>query len=159
SLREKIHLIFVGCEAPDSDADRSYARRLRLEAACYGLEQQVTWAGYQSDPGLCYSSIDVLVHPALAEAMGMVILEAIASGIPVIAARTGGIPEIIEDGVNGLLVTVGMEGALSRCLELFLTDEEVRKRLQDGVRRGLDNRFSMETFSSKIRDALNQFCP
>ncbi len=99
------------------------------------------------------------MHPALAEAMGIAILEALDRGIPVIAARTGGIPEVVRDGFNGLLVSMEDEDALCRALTLFVKKRRLRERLQAGARCGLDRRFSMETFSSGIRTVIGQLCP
>ncbi len=158
-VRNRIRILFVGAEAPGCDSDIHYARKLRAEASQHGLEKQILWAGYQSDPGPCYASMDVLVHPALAEAMGIAILEALDRGIPVIAARTGGIPEVVRDGFNGLLVSMEDENALCRALTLFVKKRRLRERLQAGARCGLDRRFSMESFSSGIRTVIGQLCP
>ena len=68
-LREKLRLIVVGAPAPGCEPDSRYAAALRREAARLGLDSQIYWAGYQTDPGGFYETMDVLVHPALAEAM------------------------------------------------------------------------------------------
>jgi glycosyltransferase involved in cell wall biosynthesis len=158
-LREKLRLIVVGAPAPGCEQDSRYADRLRSDAARFGLDGQIVWCGYQADPGMFYESMDVLVHPALAEAMCIVILEALSRGIPVIAARTGGIPEVVEDGVNGLLVTLEDSNALRRALKFFLERPEVRERLRGGACRNLDRRFSMEVFSSSTLAAIEELCP
>jgi glycosyltransferase involved in cell wall biosynthesis len=158
-LRERVQLLIVGSPAPDCEPDRHYAELLRDEVVQLGLDQQILWAGYQSDPFAYYASMDVLVHPALAEAMCIVILEALDSGVPVIASRTGGIAEVVQNGFNGLLVYVEDENALSQALASFITDRSMRDRLREGARRGLDPRFSMETFSSGIRAVVNEVCP
>jgi glycosyltransferase involved in cell wall biosynthesis len=158
-LRDKIRLLVVGSEAPGCESDHHYAELLRTEAAERHLEGRIVWAGYQSDPSRCYASMDLLVHPAADEALGIVVLEALDRGIPVIAARAGGIPEVIRDGFNGLLVPANDEFALGHALELFLQNRGVREQLQHGARCGIDRRFSIETFSSKIRTTINQICP
>ena len=158
-VRNKLRILFVGSEAPGCESDLQYARKLQTEASRQGLEQQIIWAGFQPDPGPCYASMDVLVHPALAEAIGIAILEALDRGIPVIAARTGGIPEVVRDGFNGLLVSMQDEDALCQALALFVKKRRLRERLQAGARCGLDRRFSMETFSSAIRTVIGQLCP
>jgi glycosyltransferase involved in cell wall biosynthesis len=104
--------------------------------------------------------MDLLVHPALPpEALSLVILEALDSGVPVVAARTGGIPEMVRDGFNGLLVPPGDEEALRDALQHILESEATRKRLQAGARAGLDSRFLPERFSVSIRNVVGQFCP
>jgi glycosyltransferase involved in cell wall biosynthesis len=153
-LRCKVQVLIVGSSAPRCPSDVQYAERLRLEAVRLGIHDQILWAGYQAEMGAYYASMDVLVHPALAEAMCIVILEALDRGIPIIAARTGGIPEVVQDGLNGLLIPVADENALAAALELFFENSDVRERLRTGAGRRLDDRFSIETFSSKIRAAI-----
>jgi glycosyltransferase involved in cell wall biosynthesis len=157
-LREKVRLLIIGSAAPGCEPDRLYAERLRADAARYGIEGRIVWAGHQADPASSYASMDVLVHPALSEAMGLVILEALASGIPVIASRTGGTPEAVRDGLNGLLISIENESELSMSLALFLSSGEVRERLKAGASQGLDSRFSMETFASSVRAAIRPLC-
>jgi len=158
-LRNRIQILVVGSEAPGCDSDLHYARNLRSEASRLGLDGQIMWAGYQPETGPYYALMDVLVHPALAEAMCIVILEALDRGVPVIATRTGGIPEVVRDGFNGLLVSAEDTNALGHVLALFFEKRELRERLQAGARFTLDRRFSMETFSSRIRTTIGQLCP
>ena len=158
-LRERIQLLVVGEAAPGCASDLQYRRFLSNEAARLGLQDQIVWTGHQTELASHYASMDVMVHPALTEAMCIAILEALHSGIPVIAARTGGNPEVIQDGVNGLLVSVQDRNALAQALTLFLTNDEVRDRLRTGARQGVDQRFSMEVFSSRIRATIEELCP
>lgn len=157
-IRKDIQVLVVGSEEPGCLPDVRYAQFLKTEATRLGLEKQVLWAGFQSDPWPYFASMDVLVHPSIAEAMCLVILEALQCGIPVIAAGTGGTPEVIQDGFNGLLVPPEDEAALSQALALFVQDNDVRQRLLAGARCGLDQRFSVGTFSSRIRDAIGLAC-
>lgn len=157
-LRDPIRLLIVGSEAPGCEPDLRYAERLKADSVRYGLSSQIVWAGFQPHPEACYASMDVLVHPASSEALCLVILEALDRGIPVIAFRTGGIAEVIQDGFNGLLVSREDDCELSRSLALFLESGEVRERLRAGASSGLDRRFSLETFSPEIRTAINQVC-
>ena len=158
-LRPRVRVLVVGAEAPGCESDAQYARRLRDDANRYGLERQIDWAGYQPDPRPYYDLMDVLVQPSLAEAMCLAILEALDRGVPVIAARTGGIPEVVHDGVNGLLVSLEDKTALSRALTVFFKERKLREHLRNGARRGLDGRFSMENFVSRVRSTIEQLCP
>ena len=158
-MRQRIHILVVGSEAPGCDSDLRYLRTLQSEAKRQGMEEQILWAGYQDDPGPSYARMDVLVHSALSEAMCIAILEALDRGIPVIASRTGGTPEVVRDGFNGILVTPNDTAALARALELFISRRRLRERLQAGARCSLDRRFSIETFSSRIRTFIGQLCP
>ena len=159
SLRERIQLLVVGAAAPGCAADLQYVRFLNNEAARLGLQDQIVWTGHQTELASHFAAMDVMIHPALSEAMCIAILEALDSGTPVIAARTGGIPEIVQDGVNGLLVSVQDQKALAEALTLFLSSDQIRDRLRSGARQGVDQRFSMEVFSSRIRATIGEVCP
>lgn len=159
-IRDKVQLLIVGAEAPKCLPDFVYSQSLRAEAARLGIENQITWTGHLADARPCYALMDLLVHPALPpEALSLVILEALDSGVPVVAARTGGIPEMVRDGFNGLLVPPGDEEALRDALQRILESEATRKSLQAGARAGLDSRFLPERFSFSIRNVVGQFCP
>jgi glycosyltransferase involved in cell wall biosynthesis len=158
-LRGRILLVIVGSEAPDCPSDLQYRQQLRADSLREGLEHQIVWTGYLPDPSPWYSSMDILVQPSTDEALGITVLEALDRGIPVIASRTGGIPEIVRDGVNGLLVAPGDVLALRHALEFFLQDSNLRMRLVGGAGLGVDRRFSIDTYSSKIRVLIGQTCP
>jgi glycosyltransferase involved in cell wall biosynthesis len=68
------------------------------------------------------ASADVLVLPSLYEELGTVLVEALHAGVPTVASRTGGIPEVVQDGVTGLLVEPGDPGALARAIDTVLGD-------------------------------------
>jgi len=151
-LQKKIRLVIVGAPAPGNAADLGYLSRAKELAARLNLQTQILWAGYQTDPTLFYASMDVLVQPSSAQAgegMPMVIMEALREGIPVIASRTGGIPEVIRDGSNGVLVTPSDDRALTHALQSFLEDPVLRARLQVGSRDSLSERFSLANFQSQ----------
>jgi glycosyltransferase involved in cell wall biosynthesis len=84
-------------------------------------------------PGF-WASVDVAVVPSLYEPFGLVALEALACGVPVIAAAAGGLKEIVVDGDCGLLVPPGHTAALVRALRELLTNEPLRRRLAAGAR-------------------------
>ena len=82
-----------------------------------------------------YAAADVFVLPSICqEAFGLVILEAFAAGIPVIGARSGGVPELVEDGRTGLLVDQGDVDGLHRAMRRLLIDHELRGRLGTAAR-------------------------
>jgi glycosyltransferase involved in cell wall biosynthesis len=74
----------------------------------------------------CYTAADVMVWPAINEAYGMALLEAQAAGLPVVAGRTGGVPDIVRDGVTGLLTPIGDEAAFAEAVASLLTDKARR---------------------------------
>jgi glycosyltransferase involved in cell wall biosynthesis len=103
-------------------------------------------------PGF-WSSLDVALVPSLSEAFGLVALEALACGTPVIATAAGGLKEIIIDGECGLLVPPGDAAALASALRTLLTDESLRVRLRAGARLRAQN-FSLQRRSREFLGLL-----
>lgn len=93
-----------------------------------------------------YSQCQVLVLPSLTEGQPLVILEAFACGIPVVATRAGGIPDIVEDGVNGLLVNPGAAEELAKALEDLAQDCELRQRISAANRLLYASRFTVQHY-------------
>src|SRR5262249_14157539 len=88
-------LVLIG-DGPDCGALVARARAL-------GIAHRVIFTGYQAAPGPWYRLADVVLMPARWEALGMVAVEAMAAARPVVASRVGGLPEVIVDGITGLL--------------------------------------------------------
>lgn len=109
-----------------------------------GLEKNVKFLGRQDNPYKYLSRSFALVHPVLWEGLGIVLLEAMTCKIPIITTHCpGGIPEIIEDRINGLLVSPANPEALANAMILLLKDEELRRKLQyEGYKR-------VQSFSAK----------
>jgi 2-deoxystreptamine N-acetyl-D-glucosaminyltransferase/2-deoxystreptamine glucosyltransferase len=80
------------------------------------------------------AALDVLVLPSAYEEMGSVLVEAMAAGLPVVASAVGGIPEVVQDGVTGLLVPPGDADALAAALDRLVADPALRARLAAGAR-------------------------
>lgn len=159
--KARVRVVFVGAPSPDNSEDLAYHQRLKECVTQFGLEARAEWAGYQTAVHPFYRAMDVLIQPSLAdsgESMPMSVLEALQHGVPVIASWTGGIPEIISHGANGLLVPPGDEVALARTLERFLQDASLRARLGAGARSSVDDRFSLENFKSRIRGLIWKLC-
>jgi glycosyltransferase involved in cell wall biosynthesis len=152
-------IILLGVPREDSMEDAAYARSLRSSAQLLGLEADVEWTGYQTDPNPYYAMIDVLVMPSTAsEGLPLAALEALQWGIPVVASPIGGIPEVISHGVNGLIVPPLDDQALAEALEQILTDPALRSRLQLGARATIGSRFSVATFAASIREIVLRLC-
>lgn len=107
-------------------------------ARAAGVADRVRWAGYRSDVENVLAGCDVFVHPSLDDAFPTVLLEAMAAGLPVVASRVGGIPEIVEHGVTGILVPPGDAAALTHAVGATLADPERRSHMGAEARRRSD---------------------
>ena len=87
-----------------------------------GVGERVAFLGWQEDPQAVIRALDILVCPSRHEPFGNVIAEGMACGKPVVSTRTNGGLELIEDGVNGLLVPVDKDCAMADALDLLITD-------------------------------------
>jgi glycogen synthase len=127
-MRSAAHLVIVG--------DGPEAARVRRLAAESPAAERITARGFvehRAVPALL-ASLDVLVLPSAYEEMGSVLVEAMASGLPVVASAVGGIPEVVRDGETGLLVPPGDVAALTAALDRLAADPELRSRLATGAR-------------------------
>lgn len=116
----------------------------RMLSASLGLEGRVHFLGFRRDlPDLMVAS-DVVVLPSLAEAFGLVVAESLYLGVPVVTSSAGGLPEIVQDGVDGLLVPPGDADALAGALVQVLGNDDLRKRLAGAGRERIASRFSFE---------------
>ena len=95
-----------------------------------GLSEKVDFVGFQSNPYRYMSRCSVFAFPSLSEGFGMVLVEAMACGLPVVSADcVAGPSEVLQNGRCGILVPVGDEGALAQAIVTLLTDTDLRNRL------------------------------
>ncbi|MDL0128081.1 glycosyltransferase family 4 protein [Halobacterium salinarum] len=120
-----------------------------------GLAEDAFLTGFRDDVPRVLAASDVLVLPSFREGTPRVITEAMASGLPVVATDIAGIPEQVEDGENGYLVSTGDSGALAERLEELLADGELRERM--GAR-GLERaeQFSVEAMVEELGEVYQE---
>lgn len=132
SVVHPVYLAIIGGE-PDADADQMTAEMMRLQQLCDDLAmgQTVVFLGKRAQDTLpyYYSAAEVLVMPSFYESFGMVALEAMACGTPVIASQVGGLAFLVRDGETGYTVPEGDPAALCDKLTLLLGDHELRERM------------------------------
>ena len=132
-----IHLSIVG-DGPLGEPLRQRAREL-------GIDRRTSFLGLRDDVANLLRETDVFVHPAVwAEAFGLTIAEAMASGCAVVATRIGGIPELVVDGESGLLVPAGNDVALAAALARLQHDEALRAGLGAAARRRAEQCFGLD---------------
>jgi glycosyltransferase involved in cell wall biosynthesis len=116
---------------------------LAERARSLGLGEAVCFAGFRTDLPRLLPCLDVLAHPAWMEGLGIALLEAAACGVPIVASRAGGMPEAVEDGVNGYLIAPGDRPALAERLDRLLGDPALARRMGDAGRRRVEERFAV----------------
>ncbi|HEV8338512.1 MAG TPA: glycosyltransferase [bacterium] len=119
-------------------------RALRAQSAALGLDEAVIFAGFRDDVDRVMASLDLVVVPSLWEGFGLVLLEAMRAGRAVVATAVSAIPEVLVDGVTGLLVSPGDEAALAAAMASLLRDPPRRAAMGAAGRARLHAAFSVE---------------
>ena len=109
-----------------------------------GLEKHVLLAGFRPDVLSLHKAFDVFVMSSVSEGLGTSILDAMASGRPVVATTAGGIPEVVQDGKTGILVPPRDHEAMADAIVRLLRDPPLRKRMGDAGLSLANARFSAE---------------
>src|SRR5659263_71904 len=133
----------VGSDTNLAPGGESYKKYL-LKILDNKFHKNVTFVGYVDDVELknYYKICDIFVAPSIYESFGLIFLEAMAWEKPVIGCNVGGIPEIVEDGKDGILIQPDDENALSRAIVKLLTDEELRIRMGENGRKKVEDKFT-----------------
>ena len=140
-------LVFVG-DGPERSAVEQRVRASGLD--------RVRFLGAVSDARTLYDGFDVVISASDAEGLPNVVLEAAAAGRPIVATAAGGTPEIVIDGVTGLLVPVGDTEGLGRGLGLLLHDRDLALRLGVAGRAHAAGAFSVERFVAETADLYEE---
>jgi phenylacetate-CoA ligase len=138
--------------APDGVGD--YGDYLHRQVNRLGLGQSVIFTGFvpHGDMPDLYCALDVFVHPCVEEPFGLVVVEAMASSLPVVAVRGGGIPEIIRDGIDGLLVSAHNPAAFAQAVVRLLADPPTAQHLARSGRRRVHDAFAPEVQGRSMFD-------
>lgn len=116
---------------------------LKRQVRSRGLDHSVRFAGFRDDLERLLPALDLVVHPALMEGLGVALLQASACAVPVVAARAGGIPEVVRDGENGRLVAPADATGLARAMLELLGDRDLARRMGARGRELVQDQFSI----------------
>jgi glycosyltransferase involved in cell wall biosynthesis len=117
---------------------------LEARAAALGVSSAFVLAGQVDDLPGWFHDVDVLAMPSTDEGLGTSVLDGMCVGLPVVASRAGGIPEMVRDGTEGLLVPAGDAEVLADALARVLGDADLRRRLGEAARRRVDDAFLVD---------------
>jgi glycosyltransferase involved in cell wall biosynthesis len=144
----RVRLAFVG-EGPQREEIEAAAR-------AQGVADRVLMLGYRPVPPVL-EALDILVSPSHTEGISNAILEAMAAGAPIVATRVGGTPEIVTDGVSGLLVPSRNPAAMADALARVIDEPGLRDRLVAAGRTRIDEAFSFEA-RMRVEEAFYERC-
>jgi glycosyltransferase involved in cell wall biosynthesis len=142
------------------ERDPAFVERLRRRMVDSGIDGRVRFSGTEAETELArsYAAADVLVLPSRAETYGIVVTEALARGLPVVAAEVGGVPEALGRGVDGtrpgLLVRPGDPAALRDALRAWLEDAGLRRRLRVAARERRASLANWSTTTAAVAEVL-----
>lgn len=130
-----------------------YQQELFALAQELGLKERVTFTGYTDATAYTFAAADVVAHTSiLPEPFGRVIVEAMGAARPVIAARAGGVPEIVEDKITGLLTPPGDVDALAAALRQLLSDSALRHRMGEAGRARAEREYSVSRMAERFTE-------
>ncbi len=138
----------------------AYERRIKERVRELGLEEHVTFTGFVSDVASIYRDCDLAIHAATAgEPFGLVLVEAMAYGVPLIASDGGACPEIVEPGVSGILVPPGDAEKLAAEIVRVLSDHELARRLAEGGFARVSERFDIAREAREVLEVYESLLP
>lgn len=129
---------------------------LEAETAALGIESQVRFLGWQPDAAMWMNAFDIFLLPSLWEGFGLVLLEAMAACLPIIASRVSAIPEVIVDGETGILVESQAVEALREALATMLADAPLRRHMGLLGRDRLETVFSVAAMTDQTIRVYNE---
>jgi len=129
---------------------------LETQARDLGISEDVVFAGYREDTDDLLRAMDIFVLPSLSEGIPMALLEAMAASRVVIASRVGGIPEVIDDGVEGFLVEPrDVNGLTETCLRL-IQSPVMAKEMGEKARKRVERDFSAEEMAHRVASLYHE---
>ncbi|HET8836138.1 MAG TPA: glycosyltransferase [Gemmatimonadales bacterium] len=129
---------------------------LEAQAARLGVAHAVRFAGYQEDVVSAYAAMDVFVLPSRDEGFGLVFLEAMAVGVPVVGTRVIGSEDAVEDGVTGLLVPYADPAALAAAVRGILASPDLAGRLRDTAAERVRRVYSREQCAARVEELYRE---
>ena len=148
-----LHVLLVG---KDLETDGEFQRALERERDTRGVSDRVVFAGYRPDKDAVLADLDVFVLPSWVEGLPMVVLEAMAHGLPVVATPVGGTPEAVVDGETGLLVPPRDPERLADAISTLVRDRELARRLGEAGRARVAERFSAERMVTRVLEVYDE---
>jgi len=152
NLGKDVLFLIVG----NLDLDRKYSQKVMEYAKSKGVNAKFTGFVPYEDLKALYSTCDIFVLPSFEEGQGVVLLEAMASGKPLIGSKVGGIPMQIRDGWNGFLVKPGNEKVLAEKIKYLVENEEERIKMGKNSRKLAKEEFDWEKIAERYLEVYEE---
>ena len=130
---------------------------LEAQAQKLGVGDRVVFAGHRNDVPACMRAMNVVVHPSLSEAFSQVVIEAMASGTPLVSTDVGGAREVIEDSETGLLIPPADVAAIVAAVLRVHDDEVLGRRLSEAARESVTRRFTVDRMVRRQLDCYRRW--
>ena len=144
----QMKLVIVG-DGPERCALEQQVKTRQIESA-------VVFTGFQTDPESWFPAFDIFALPSLTEGTPLALLESMAAGVPVIASAVGGVPKIVTDGENGLLVPPGAPSAIKEKIQCLHADKMLSLRLGKAGKETIQTKFSISDWCLQIENCYNE---
>jgi glycosyltransferase involved in cell wall biosynthesis len=148
TMAPDMHLVLAGSVV--FEHERDYFNRVRAAASVPAIASHVHFVGEIEDVSALLQAADLLVLNSKQEPFGLVLVEAMSSGTPVLAARVGGVPEIVNDSLNGWLVERGDTAALAAKLVELVQRPDLLRRIAITARCETCQQFSLQRFQHRL---------
>ena len=128
----------------------SLRNELEMQCKNANILERIVFTGWREDIPELLSTIEILALPSLNEAVGRILIEAGASGVPVVASNVGGVPQIVNNNQTGILVPPKDPYAMAQAIVSLLKDKEKRKKMGQAAQKWVDIKFSTHTMFKQI---------
>ena len=142
-IKQRIQFLVVG---GPSYGEEEYYRQIVNLAKKIINNQSIVLTGFRSDMAKMVKAMDVLAFPSREESLGNIVLESMAMGVPVVACRSGGVPDIVLDGETGFLVPPRDVESLAEKLMQYIQNAELRERHGIASRKRIQTEFNFKTY-------------
>jgi glycosyltransferase involved in cell wall biosynthesis len=149
---KEVHVLIVGEESRGDT--RHYPQFLQKLVQELDIEKYVHFRPFTEHTEEAFAALDIFVMASRSETYGMVTVEAMASGLPVIGTNTGGTPELLDCGASGILMPPADEYALADALEKLVTNQELRQQLAQSARQRAIARYDYRVQCDQLDELL-----
>jgi len=147
-ISPQIKLILVGGGEEEGNLKKSAIKK--------GVKNDVIFLGQRSDVNQILKAFDIFVFPSLTEGLPLVVIEAMATGLPIVASHVGGIPELVVNGETGFLVSPASKEEIKEAIIKLLNNPELRKEMGQIARKRFETHFSLPQMVQKYIEVYEE---